>query len=441
MTGIYRLTDVARCPRAITLGFGGHLVYQIVTNLMQLVIFEDDATAQLNPLALSKPAFEITCGGYRLSELLAQLQCPMRALVRPHLQSLIAADHRFDIHNSQELLLAVNARLVPNVANLQSIRKIAEDAKPGVSRNNGAIAVAVFPKTRDLEFSNPSDFCDAIDAFQLPRFEDDFPLIEYPHDIIKRHVCEFGSNLLLRLQQGQYRQIDEGVFSSDPKMVIDDTVRFDAQCGPIVFERGVKIRPFVFLRGPAHFADNVRINEHCSIKDNVFVGANSKVGGEIEESIIEPYSNKQHHGYLGHSYVGSWVNLGAGTCNSDLKNTYGNIRCEYGDKRVDTEMQFLGCMIGDYTKTAVNTSIFTGKVIGACSALYGFVTSNVPSFANYARSFGQVTDMPPNVIIDMQRRMFARRQLEQQPRDVQLIEQMYKIACQERQLEEGPPRF
>lgn len=409
--------------------------------IMQLIIFEDDATPLLNPLVLSKPAFEISCGGYRLVELLAELNHPMRALVRDHLQSFVATDHRFDTVKSSQLTIAVNARLVPNVANLQAIQQTFANGRPGVAYCGRHIALAVFPNSNNLEFSTPSAFCDSLASLQLSPIELELSLLEYPHDVVKQHVKHFGSNLLFRLQQGEYRRIDEGVFTHDANLVIDDTVRFDTQCGPIVFERGVKIRPFAFLRGPAHFAENVRINEHSSIKDNVFVGANSKVGGEIEESIFESYSNKQHHGYLGHSYVGSWVNLGAGTCNSDLKNTYGEIRCEYGGHRVDTGMQFLGCMIGDYTKTAVNTSIFTGKVVGACSMLYGFVTGNVPSFANYARSFGQVTDMPPNVIVDMQRRMFARRQLEQQPRDIQLIQDMYRLACRDRQLEDGPPRF
>ncbi len=78
-------------------------------------------------------------------------------------------------------------------------------------------------------------------------------------------------------------------------------------------------------------------------------------------------------------------------------------------------MQFIGCMIGDYAKTAINTSIFTGKTIGACSMVYGFVTGNVPSFVNYARSFGQVTEAPVEVMISTQKRMFARRGREQRP--------------------------
>ena len=80
--------------------------------------------------------------------------------------------------------------------------------------------------------------------------------------------------------------------------------------------------------------------------------------------------------------------MGAGTSNSDLKNTYGEVTTTHRGQKVNTGMQFLGCVMGDYSKTAINTSIFTGKTIGVSSYLYGFIGANVPSFTNYAKTFG-----------------------------------------------------
>jgi glucose-1-phosphate thymidylyltransferase len=134
--------------------------------------------------------------------------------------------------------------------------------------------------------------------------------------------------------------------------------------------------------------------------------------------------------------LGSWINLGAGTCNSDLKNTYGKINIEYGDRKMATGMQFLGCIMGDYSKSAINTGIFTGKVIGVCSMLYGFVTSNVPSYVNYARLFGQTSLLPPDVMINTQARMFARRKVEQRQCDMDLIQAMYDRTESERESSE-----
>jgi UDP-N-acetylglucosamine diphosphorylase / glucose-1-phosphate thymidylyltransferase / UDP-N-acetylgalactosamine diphosphorylase / glucosamine-1-phosphate N-acetyltransferase / galactosamine-1-phosphate N-acetyltransferase len=169
------------------------------------------------------------------------------------------------------------------------------------------------------------------------------------------------------------------------------------------------------------------------------VGEVCKVGGEVERSIVESFTNKQHHGFLGHSYIGSWVNLGAGTSNSDLKNTYGEVRLEYPHRRVDTGMQFLGCIVGDFAKSAINTSIFTGKIVGVCSMLYGSIGSNVPSFCNYARSFGQITECPVDQAILIQKRMFERRGIRQTPEDAELLKSVFELTRQERLISDEPP--
>jgi UDP-N-acetylglucosamine diphosphorylase / glucose-1-phosphate thymidylyltransferase / UDP-N-acetylgalactosamine diphosphorylase / glucosamine-1-phosphate N-acetyltransferase / galactosamine-1-phosphate N-acetyltransferase len=106
---------------------------------------------------------------------------------------------------------------------------------------------------------------------------------------------------------------------------------------------------------------------------------------------------------------------------------------DYPFGRVATGRQFVGCIMGDYAKSAINTGIFTGKIIGVCSMLYGFVTTNVPSFVNYARLFGQVTELPPDVMIATQQRMFQRRNVAQRPCDIQLLNDMYLLTRDERQ--------
>ena len=106
---------------------------------------------------------------------------------------------------------------------------------------------------------------------------------------------------------------------------------------------------------------------------------------------------------------------------------------EYAGRRVPTGMQFVGAFVGDYAKSAINTGIFTGKTIGVCSMLYGFVTTNVPSFVNYARLFGQVTATPVEVMVSAQARMFARRNMAQRPCDIQLLHDMYDLTRHERE--------
>jgi len=137
--------------------------------------------------------------------------------------------------------------------------------------------------------------------------------------------------------------------------------------------------------------------------------------------------------------LAQWVNLGAGTSNSDLKNTYGTVKIQHQGRRIDTKMQFFGCVIGDYSKSAINTSIFTGKIIGVNSMLYGYVGQNVASFTNYAASFGQVTECSLDQAVSTQRRMFARRKRRQTPEDIELLRSVFELTSSERRISSEAP--
>jgi glucose-1-phosphate thymidylyltransferase len=250
-------------------------------------------------------------------------------------------------------------------------------------------------------------------------------------------MAAIADSLAFRIESGAYKEIADGVFAAAGATLGQYCVT-DTSKGPVLLDEEAVVGPYSFLRGPAYLGPKARVIEHSAIKDAVAVGHTTKIGGEIEASIVEPYSNKQHHGFLGHSYLGSWINLGAGTSNSDLKNTYGPVKMEYRGEQVATGMQFCGCILGDYSKSAINTGIFTGKTVGCCSMLYGFVTTNVPSFVNYARLFGQVTELPPEVMIATQQRMFSRRNVTQRDCDIALIHAMYDLTRNERQLAGEP---
>lgn len=411
---------------------------------MNVLIFEDSFVQRLSPITTGRVASQITCASYTLQEWLLSLYGPCASWVRPHLRTILKTDYPDVCHSlrtDRPLTLVINARLAPVVSNLSRLQQFVERGQVGRVRFGGAIAAALVPTDR-VTGLNPDRWDDA--SAELARVLDSLPeatwqleLLDYPHDVIRCHLSAFSENINHRLRQGGYREIADGVFVAGG-VAISDFVVTNTKAGPIVIEDQAAIGPFCFLRGPIHIGRNARVNEYTSIKDSVSIGHTTKIGGEVEGSIIESYTNKQHHGFLGHSYLGSWINLGAGTCNSDLKNTYGEVKMDYASDRIATGMQFLGCIIGDYSKTAINTSIFTGKTIGVCSMLYGFVTTNVPSFVNYARSFSQVTESPPAVMEATQRRMFQRRNVQQRAIDIQLLHAMYELTRQERQMSEEP---
>ncbi|MGB9688473.1 putative sugar nucleotidyl transferase [Thermogutta sp.] len=409
---------------------------------MNILLFEDELVTQLYPITTGRPAFAISCGGYRLIDLIRRFEATTYADVRPHLTELTQLDFAltFPPEMWEGRWLFVNARLVPSVGAMAILKELVEDQRNVLVRwnNHTAAASITFPTPIQRPRGSMSEFlvrqCAEDHVEVLDRR---LVLIEYPHEVVKYHMEILGENLADRIARGNYRQLSDGLFVGD-NVVLGDYLSVDSSAGPVVIESGARVGPFCHFQGPVLVGQNAKLIEQASLKDNVALGHTTKVGGEVEASIVEPYSNKQHHGFLGHSYLGSWVNLGAGTCNSDLKNTYGLVVMEYNGKRVPTGMQFMGCIIGDYTKTAVNTGIFTGKVIGVCCMVYGFVTTNVPSFTNYARLFGQMTELPVEVAIAGQQRMFLRRNVIQRPCDIQLIRDMYELTQGERRLANAP---
>lgn len=406
------------------------------------VLFEDDGVAQLYPISVGKPAFAIGCATYRLLDLVRQIEAPVHLVVRPHLRDVMLAEN-LSVGSPggtpRGPVLFVNARLAPTIATFEYVRGVYQAGRPLLVKRGRTILLALLPPGSPLPApqATTTEVGSFLAALPLAPLEMELPTFDYPHDIVRHHLAAIRGNLEHRLATGDYEPLADGVFAArGAKLgayVVTDTTR-----GPIVLEEGASVGPYCFLSGPAHLGAGARVIEHAAIKDGVSLGHTTKVGGEVEGSIIEPYTNKQHHGFLGHSYLGSWVNLGAGTCNSDLKNTYGHVNMEYHGQKVATGMQFIGCMVGDYAKTAINTGIFTGKTVGACSMVYGFVTTNVPSFVNYARSFGQVTEAPVEVMIATQARMFARRQVEQRACDIQLLHAMHELTRHERQIAGEP---
>ncbi|MHB0954770.1 MAG: putative sugar nucleotidyl transferase [Pirellulaceae bacterium] len=413
---------------------------------MQTITFEDEHVHNLVPITLARPAYAILCGSFRLVDWIEQLDKAPQAVVRDYLVEIQEADYpcfrKREIEAPRKKTMWINARLVPSRDTFETLCTLRDRGQVGIVHCGSAVAVAILPETAPpppatLRAASLHEYFEQLALAELQQLDAELHLIDFPHQLIQYNQDTLTENLIHRLRTGEYEEVADGVFVAENARLNEHVVT-DTRIGPIVLESHARIGPFAYLCGPAHLGCHTRVIEHAAIKDGVSIGHTAKIGGEVEASVIESYSNKQHHGFLGHSYLGSWINLGAGTCNSDLKNTYGEVKMEYGSQKVPTGMQFVGCIMGDYSKSAINTGIFTGKTIGVCSMLYGFVTTNVPSFVNYARLFGQVTELPPDVMISTQRRMFARRKVAQRPCDIQLIRDMYMLTRDERQLGGDP---
>ena len=229
---------------------------------------------------------------------------------------------------------------------------------------------------------------------------------------------------LVILTKGKKQAKTNVYFGKNVKL--EPNVFFDTSDGKILIDDNTKIKANAVLRGPLIVGKNCVINSFTEISCSR-IGNVCKIGGEIDQVVMQDYSNKQHYGYLGHSYVGSWVNLGAGTSVSTLKNTYTNIKVN----DFDTGTQFFGCIIGDCVKTAINTSIFCGKVIGASSHLYGTVTEDVPSFVSHIRP-GVFYEIPFEIAENIQKAMTKRRNINWTEKDSQTFKKSYLATSSDR---------
>jgi UDP-N-acetylglucosamine diphosphorylase/glucosamine-1-phosphate N-acetyltransferase len=192
-------------------------------------------------------------------------------------------------------------------------------------------------------------------------------------------------------------------------VVIEPQVVFDTTGGPISIGRGSHIRAFTRISGPCYIGREVTVMGGDITGSSI--GDVCKVRGELSATTIVGHSNKGHDGFVGHSYIGRWVNLGAGTVTSNLKNTYGTVTLWTPQGQRDTGLQFLGTLFGDHVKTGIGLRLTTGCVLGAGANVYG----NMPPKVVAPFSWG---DAPPYAVyhadkfVETAQRMMSRRHVE-----------------------------
>jgi len=212
---------------------------------------------------------------------------------------------------------------------------------------------------------------------------------------------------------------------------VEPNVTFDARLGPIIVGDGAAIESFSRIMGPCYIGPKTKVYS-ALIGGGTSIFESCKVGGQIENSIIMPFTNKAHHGYVGDSYVGSWVNLGAGSTFSNLKNTYGNVKLVVGGKKIDSGMTKLGPVVGDMCKVSIGALVYAGKAIGAGSHVSGRADTDVPSFTYYDSGPRRLVELLLESVLETQRRMMERRGLSLSRNEEALIRRTFTKTTKER---------
>lgn len=219
----------------------------------------------------------------------------------------------------------------------------------------------------------------------------------------------------------------ENIFIEEGAQIFASTL--NATEGPIYIGKDAIIMEGANLRGPIAVCNNATVKMGAKIYGGTTIGPHSKVGGEVNNSVIFGYSNKAHDGFLGHSVIAEWCNLGADTNTSNLKNTYDNVKLwNYADETfVDTNQQFCGLIMGDHTKCGINTMFNTGTVVGVSANIFGsgYQRNFIPSFKWGGVAGLQTFD--PRKAIEIARGMYKRRNMDFNETEEQLLHDVYNL--------------
>ncbi|MBI4719359.1 MAG: hypothetical protein HY763_16310 [Planctomycetes bacterium] len=391
-----------------------------------VVLFEDERVGNFLPLVCWRSLFELSLGRHIVLDRMAQrLSLPVAGVwVRPALAGL--ASQRCGAPANRPLpdaAVLVNGRWLPDPAP-------AFPAPPCVGVNNEEVAYVVCDPRLAASLS-PGVMLDGSRREEalhgVPRIPAPGRMIGFPWDVI----AHLGNELTTEWQPG-----DACVEAElDPRVVVEcrerlhvgqacrihPTAVLDASAGPVFLSHNVAVGAHAVIQGPIYIGPGTQVNPHAWLHGGNAIGPVCRIGGEVHGCVILGYSNKHHHGFLGHSYVGSWVNLGAGSTNSDLKNTYGPVHVTLRGGDVNTGQTFFGAVIADFVKLGINATIPTGAMIGfsAMVATSHVIPRTVPAFAWVTDEGVRAGDA--DRLLDVATRVMARRGVDMTDDEVELF--------------------
>ncbi len=282
-----------------------------------------------------------------------------------------------------------------------------------------------------LFFKNKSEIplADFNSKIRLLKNDDSILCINYLWD----SIYLFNSTIkkdFLKIKNKQTSDLYQVYLVNKDNIFINNTsnikpgVVIDATNGPVYIGENVQIDIGALIQGPVFIDKDSYISLGSKIRGGTLIGPNCKIGGEVTNSIFHGFSNKVHDGFIGHSYIGEWVNIGAGTNNSNLKNNYSDVKFNFGKNIIDSNKQFLGTMIGDFTRISIATSINTGTFIGIGSNLFNHNFSNkfVEPF-----SWGNDEKVDFGRFINTCKLMLKRRDYELHKTEENLLKYLYEI--------------
>jgi len=404
---------------------------------MRLVIFEDDQFGRFLPLVWVRAVFELKNGATTLIQKIERaVGTDADGLVtRDYLKPVVAKRYTSAAVNDLsatrgEEVLFVNARVCGSHWTVPQQR---------VSLWHGD-RLAAWRTTDDV--TSIRDYAGLVAAAgKADRADFTGTWYEYIWDVMLANPEELTTDFKVAGKSGVEGTLHESACIFGPKdqayiapgAEIHPFVCIDTRHGPVTIEAGCEVHPYTRIEGPCYVGPK-SILLGAKVREGCTIGPMCRVGGEVEESIIHGHSNKYHDGFLGHAYVGEWVNLGALTTNSDLKNDYGTVSVMMGGATVDTGSTKVGSFIADHVKTSIGTLLNTGTIVGTMAILVATgapLPKYIPPFAWFLNGFiGKGFGL--NTLIKTARTAMSRRKVEMTQDDEQLLRHVFELTSEDR---------
>ncbi|MGQ0767221.1 MAG: putative sugar nucleotidyl transferase [Gemmatimonadota bacterium] len=351
---------------------------------MTLFLYDDAEARLLEPFSLVRPASTLRAGAeiiaQRWSVALAWSGHDTTMVVAPHLRRFREA--ALPSPAIEGVLPAgsviANSRFAPVLRPFGPGDVFTSGGKLAAVRTTGTLQLAELDGgRRALEELAP----DGATAIEVGGW-----WIEGAWDLVRHLGAMLASDLgreigSLALDSPSQGGSGDSLVSVEAGASVSPLVAFETAAGPVVIRSGATIAPFTTLIGPCYIGRRTRLTGGRISGSSI--GDDCRVQGDLSACVLVGEANKGHDGFVGHSVLGRWVNLGASTVTSNLKNTYGPVSLRLPRGEVDTGMQFLGSLIADHAKTAIGTRLNTGTVIGAGANVFGegLTPGYIPPFA------------------------------------------------------------
>jgi UDP-N-acetylglucosamine diphosphorylase/glucosamine-1-phosphate N-acetyltransferase len=333
---------------------------------MRIVLDEGEVYKNLFPLTLSRPAFKLVVGALSIIDRL-------RIFGKEEIEVVI----RNPILRGKDLLKEEGDVIL--FSNFVIDNKFLEKLISKKSKN-------FLIQCKDILLGYAGNLEEAKTKNEVLNVE--VRIIEKPYDLIRHNKETLFEDLIyfssvyeaVKLSNnvvGKYPVISNGVFN------IEGNVMFDTREGPIFVGDAAYIQAFSRIEGPSYIGDSTLVVTGSNIRRS-YIGKHCTIGGEVTNSIILDYTNSRHQSYIGDSYIGEWVNIGAHTVFSNIKNTYGEIKYDNLKGLERTGMRKLGAFLGDHSKTSISAMIFSGLSVGFSSHVLYFLDRSIPSFTMWS---------------------------------------------------------